>query len=149
MPNPGTCEPNEMPFLKFSLKDLRALSPVPNPTTVVQAGQDVEFELQLGVEGLWAGFLVGEKFNVVHHLERVEDGARKSLSKIGFEVPAPPDTPDFTIKTGPFTTGSGGDLEIAAGFDAATFHIVSHVHFQNNFIEPFVACFHDTFLMVT
>lgn len=146
---PGTCEPNELPYLKLSCKDIKALSPPPNPTTVVQAGQSVEFEVHLGVEGWWAGFLVGEKFNVGHHLERIEDGDRKLLIKHGFTVPPPPDTDDFSVKTGPFTTGPGGDLEVPPGFETATFHIVSHIHFQNDFIEPFVACYHDMFLMVT
>jgi hypothetical protein len=149
MPKPGTCEPDAMPYLKFVCRDIKALSPPPNPTTVVQAGQPVEFEVNLGVDGLWAGFLVGEQFAVGHHLERIEDGDRKLLIKHGLQVPPPPDTADFKVKTGPFTTGPGGDLEIPGGFDTATFHIVSHIHFANSFIEPFVACYHDTFLMVT
>ena len=152
MPTVGTGEPDELPFLKFRLDNVVALSPAPNPTTVVQAGQPVELRVDLGIDGFWAGLLIGENFNVFHHSERVEDGDRKALAGGTFTVPGAPDTASFSVTTGPFTTGNAGSgavLEVPAGFSAGTFRILSHIHFVDPNKEPIVAAFHDIIVMVT
>ena len=149
---PGTGEPSEMPWLRFRVDGVETVSPPPRPTTVVQAGQNVEFKVHLGVEGFWAGLLVGEKFKVGHHLERVEDGVRTLLFRDTFKVPGGPDTQKFYVTTGSFTTGQAGegrDLEVAPGFATATFHVVTHIHFEDPNKEPIIAGFHDMFLMIT
>jgi hypothetical protein len=152
MPGPGQSEPYELPFLAFKLDNVVALSPPPNPTTIVQAGQPIELRVDLGVEGYWAGLLVGEGFSVFHHTEREEDGARKTLPGRSSVVPGPPDTASFNVTTGPFTTGqagSGADLEIPSGYDAGTFEILTHIHFTDPAKRPIVAAFHEIYLMVT
>ncbi len=152
MPGPGTAEPDELPFLKFKLDGVVALSPSPRPTNVVQAGQPVSLRVDLGVEGFWAGLLVGERYNVFHHLERIEDGARKPLAGGTHTVPGAPDTGSFNVTSGPYTTGqagSGTDFEVPAGSAAGTFRILTHVHFEDPAKEPIVTAFHDMILMVT
>lgn len=152
MPGRGTGEPDHLPFLKFRMDNVVALSPIPNPTTVVQAGQNVGLRLDLGIDGFWAGLLIGESFDVFHHSERVEDGDRKTLPGGRFTVPGPPDTSNFSVTTGPHTTGnagSGAQLEVPAGFDAGTFRILTHIHFVDPNKEPIVAAFHDIVIMVT
>jgi hypothetical protein len=152
MPGPGQAEPDVLPYLKFKLDNVVALSPPPNPTTIVQAGQPVQLQVDLGVEGFWAGLLIGESFTVVHHTEREEDGARSTLPGGAFTVPTPPDTASFSVTTGPFSTGnagSGANFEVPAGFDAGTFEILTHIHFQDPAKEPIVAGFHQIYMMVT
>lgn len=147
---PGTAEPDALPFLKFRLDSITAQSPLPNPTTVVRAGQPLHLNLELGVEGLWTGFLEGENFSVFHHVERIEDGNRSTLPGGSNTVPSPPT--NFNVTTGPYTTGnpgSGAQFEIASGFDAGTFRILTHIHFDNPLIEPIVAAFHEMVVMVT
>ena len=152
MPGPGTGEPNELPFLRFRMDDVVALSPAPNPTTVVQAGQPLELRVDLGVDGFWAGLLIGESFNVFHHSESVEDGDRQELAGGTFTVPGAPDTANFSVTTGAFSTGgpgSGAQLEVPAGFASGTFRILTHIHFVDPAKEPIVAAFHDIIVMVT
>lgn len=153
MPGPGQSEPYELPYLAFKLDNVVALSPPPNPSTIIQAGQSVELRVDLGVEGYWAGLLVGENFSVFHHTEREEDGDRKTLPGRSDTVPTPPaSAASFSVITGPFTTGqagSGADLEIPAGYSAGTFEILTHIHFNDQWKEPIVAAFHSMYIMVT
>ncbi len=150
---PGTAEPNQLPFLRYRLDNVVALSPLPNPTTVVQAGQPVGLRLDMGVDGLWAGFVAGEQYRIVHHCERIEDGVRKTLSGGIHNAPAaPPALTNFTVTTGPYSTANEpavADLTIPVGQDSATWRILTHIHFLDPAKEPIVAAFNEMVIMIT
>lgn len=152
MPVPGEGEPNIPGILVFSMNDVVALSPAPDPTSIVQAGQTVELKVDLGIEGHLTGLLLGEDYQVFHHLERVEDGDRKTLSGGTFSVPNnAADAASFSAVTGPYTTSDSGaaDFVVPNNFDAGTFRILTHIHFVDAGKEPIVTAFHDMILLVS
>jgi hypothetical protein len=151
MPVPGVGEPNIPGTLVFSMNNVVPLSPPPNPTSIVQAGQPVELRVELGIDGGLTGLLLGESYQVFHHVERVEDGDRKTLAGGTFTVPSSAAAAaSFNEVTGPYTTSDSGaaDFEVPAGFDSGTFRILTHIHFVDPGKEPIVTAFHDMILMV-
>jgi hypothetical protein len=155
MPGPGTAEPNIPGVLTFKLDNVTVLSPPPNPTAIVQAGQELKLKVDLGFDGLPLVvncLLPGKQYSVFHHLEREEDGARSTLPGGTFAVPAPPGIASFSVETGPYTSGgpgSGAQFEVPGGFDAGTFEVTTHIHFADPCIRPYVAAFHQLYVMVT
>jgi hypothetical protein len=155
MPGPGTAEPDIPGVLTFRLDNVTVLSPPPNPTAIVQAGQELKLKVDLGFDGhpLFLNCLMaGKQYSVFHHLEREEDGARTTLSGGTFTVPAPSAISNFSVETGPYTSGgpgSGTQFEVPAGFDAGTFEVTTHIHFVDSCIKSFVAAFHQVYVMVT
>lgn len=154
MPVPGIAQPVAPPFMTFRLDDVTAqelgvpAGPVLPPSSVITAGNNFTLQLNLGLDGLLAGLLAGQQFNVFHHAQRLEDGVLVGLpggiSAVPATVPG-----DFVVNTGPFTTGPTGQLQIAPGFASGTFRILTHIHFVNPPARPLVTAFHEIILMVT
>jgi len=150
MPGPGQAQPDIAGLLVFTMEDVRPNEPgiPPNlpPSTVITSGGTVVLNSIFGVTGLLAGLLTGEVFDVFHHIERLEDGDRKTLPGGNFTVPAPASAGIIPYTSPTYTTGgfgSGANFEIANGFDAGTFRILTHVHAENLIVRPIVAAFHD------
>ena len=151
MPVPGVGEPQEA-LLTFDMNDVVPLAPGPAANSVVQAGQDVSLRVDLGLTGAFTGLLFNEAYRVFHHLERVEDGDRKTLSGGTFNVPGnAADAAAFSATTGPYSTGefgSGADFEIGDGFEAGTFRILTDIHLVDLGKGRMVTAFHDMIFMV-
>ncbi len=153
---PSQAQPQAMPFLNFRLDAVVCLEPAGlGPSTVITAGDSFTLRTELGFDGLFVPLLVGDTFNVFHHVQRVEDGAAFVLPLAGatFAVPAPPASAHIAVPSGPYSTGSAGsgaNLEIPAGFAAGTYRVLTHVHAVAAGIAPIVAAFHDgLIIMVT
>lgn len=143
----GTAEPDITGVIKFSYDKTTVQSPPPNPTTIIQAGQPVAFQIDLDLEYFLANLLLGEQFRVLLRLEREEDGARKRLTAGPFTVPTSlsttlPANATFSVTTANFTSGndgSGADFEVAPGEDSGTFEVNVRVQFDGQFVRPFVS----------
>jgi len=155
MPGPGTAEPDfGANIFRFRLDNVVVLSPPPDPSAIIQAGQDLKLRVDLGFDGhpLFLWLIAGKQYSVFHHLEREEDGARTLLPGGTFTVPTPPNSTNFSVETGPYTSGapgSGTQFEVPAGFDAGTFEVLTHLHFEDPNIKRFIAAFHQLYVMVT
>ena len=163
MPAERSAQPDAMPFLKFSLDqvDCRELGPglVLGPTNVIQNGNNFELRTELSFDGALVPLLVGPpgaQFNIFHHVENIEDGARfplpQSPAPIGFTVGVgtAANPAHITVTSGPYTTGpsgSGANLEIPAGSAAGSFRITTHVHAVAAGIRPIVAAINDSLLV--
>jgi hypothetical protein len=142
----GTAEPDVPGVIKFSFDKITPLSPPPNPTSIIQAGQPISFQLDLDLEFFLANLLLGQQFSVVFILEREEDGKRKKLTAGPFTVPTslyPVSTnKTFSVTAGPFTSGNegtGADFEVAPGEDTGTFETNINIRFDNQFVRPYVS----------
>lgn len=101
-------------------------------TCVITAPGTFTLRTEFGFDGNLDSMLIGDKFDVVHHWQRVEDGAVGSLpgSAADRAVAVPGSITHITVTSGPFTTGPGGNLIIPAGFDAGTYRFFTHIHFD-------------------
>ncbi len=150
MPGPGQGQPDLLPFLKFRLDDVIVLENGISPSTIVTAPTTLQLRLDVGFDGQFAALLHNQRFSVFHHLERVEDGFRKTLPGGSFVVPVPGGASHITITSNNYSTGgpgSGADFEIPAGFDSGTFRILTHVHADDPNIRQIVSAFHDGLIL--
>ena len=111
---------------------VQVLSPPPDATDIVDAGQPVQLRLNLSVTGLPAivAMYANEPVQIKHHLELIETGARKTLGPFNFVTPAPAGLASFSFTTGPFTSGLGvGDFQTAPGDDDGTYRVITEFHF--------------------
>jgi len=142
----GKAQPEIMPFLRFRLDSCVCLEPGLSSAEVINAPTPLTLRLDLGFDGTLRALLVGKSFSVFHHVERVEDGYRTTLPGGNFIVPAPATADHITVTSAPISTGaagSGANLEIAPGYDAGTYRILTHVHADDPAIRPIVSAFHD------
>ena len=150
MPAPGIGQPDALPFLQFQLTNVTATEVGGiAPSVVLPAGASFTLQTDLGVNGLFAGLLVGDVLAVVHHVENIETGTRQSLGGGTITVPNPPTS--FSSTAGPFTTadtGGAADLVIPAGFDAGTFRFLTHIHHTAPAKKHIVAAFHDQLIVM-
>jgi hypothetical protein len=143
---PGQAQPDVMPFLRFRCDDCIVLENGLSPSTVIDAPTPLQLRMDVGFDGTFTALLHNQKFTAFHHVERVEDGVRKTLQGGTFVVPAPGAAAHITVASPSLSTGaagSGADFEIAPGFDAGTFRILTHVHADDPLIRPIVSGFHD------
>ncbi len=146
MPTVGKAQPEVMPFLRFRLDDCICLENGLSSAEVIDAPNSLVLRLDLGFDGSLRALLKDKRFTVFHHVERVEDGVRRTLQGGSFVVPGPSTADHITVASRSYTTGaagSGADFEIAPGFDAGTFRILTHVHADDPDIRPIVSAFHD------
>ena len=142
----GKAQPEVMPFIRFRLDNCVCLENGLSAAEVIDTPNPLVLRLDVGFDGSLRALLKGQRFTVFHHTERVEDGVRKTLEGGSFIVPGPSTADHITVASRPFSTGaagSGADLEIAPGFDAGTFRILTHVHANDRDIKPIVSAFHD------
>ncbi len=150
MPGPGQAQPDFPAILVFSMEDVRANKPgfeaIIPPATVLTRGDTVVLTSSFGFTGILTALLTGDVFDVFHHVENLETGARTNLAGGAFTVPPPAAAGVIPYTSPTYTTGdtaSGADFEIPAGFEAGTFRILTHAHAQNPLVRPVVAAFHD------
>jgi len=141
----GKAQPEVMPFLRFRLDDCICLENGLSSAEVIDAPTPLVLRIDVGFDGSLRALLKGQRFTVFHHTERVEDGVRKTLQGGSFVVPGP-STADHITTSRSFSTGisgSGADFEIAPGYDAGTFRILTHIHADDQDIKSIVSAFHD------
>ena len=146
MTTAGKAQPEVMPFLRFRLDNCICLENGLSSADVIDAPTPLVLRVDVGFDGTLRALLKGQKFSVFHHTERVEDGARKTLPGGSFVVPGPATADHITAVSPTITTGaagSGAALEIAPGFDAGTFRVLTHIHAEDPDIKPIVSAFHD------
>jgi len=155
MPAPGIGQPQLPGILEVNLTDVVATEAGGlAPSVVLPAGNTFTLTTSFSITGALVGLLVGDTFNVVHHVTNIETGTTTSLGGGSFAVPAPlGGVANIAHVSGPFTTADTGgiaDLVIPAGFDSGTFRILTHAHAAAAAIAPIVAAFQDdTIMMVT
>lgn len=152
----GIAQPDMLPEHKFRLDDVLCFetgSVVPDvgPSVVVVAGNSVTLRADLGFDGFMDLAYIGASYQVTHHWQRLEDGAVGMLTPAPVAVvPGGPNLAHFVHLTSHYTTGpagSGADLEMAPGFAAGTFRIMTNIHF----LPPnhsTVAAFHDGLILM-
>jgi len=143
---PGQALPDFMPFLKFRLDDVVILESGMSPNTIITAPNTLSFRMDLGFDGTLSPLIIGQPFEVVHHVERIEDGARTTLHGGAFTVTLS-NLHHLTFTSGPWTTGlngSGANFQLPpTPADSGTFRILTHVHAVNAWVRPMISAFHD------
>ena len=165
MSEQSTAQPDAMPFLKFSLDDVvvRELGGlVLGATNVIPAGNSFELRTDLSLDGAFVPLLIGDEFNIFHHVRNIEGGPAILLPlspvapsfKVGFTTPGATalNPAHMTITSGPYTTGDAnigtpGDLQISAGSASGTFLITTHIHAVVAGIRPIVTALNDGLLI--
>jgi hypothetical protein len=131
-----TSKPQWPGVISLDSTGMEILSPPPNATNIVIAGDPVQFKLPLSVSG-WLGILLlyaNEPVQITHHITAVETNTVKSLGPFAFMTPAAPGLGSFEFTTGPFTTGlngSGAVFTTAGGDDDAVYRVITELHFTH------------------
>jgi hypothetical protein len=148
-----TTQPNEPPTIALTSTGVDVLSPPPAATDVLDAGQQVQFKLNLAINGLNAvvSAYTNEPVEIKHHIEQIETGNRQTLAAAAFATPATVAALNagFSFTTGPFTSslnGGGGDFQTAPNDDDAVYRVVTELHFTN---MPLNCMFDDRILGVS
>lgn|GEM_PF-2639698 len=104
-------------------------------TNVISAPGNFSLRTEFGFDGNLDTMLIGDTFDIVHHWQRVEDGATGRLrggvtdTNVALQNPIG----HVQVSSGPYTTtgaNAGADLTIPTGFDAGTYRIFTHIHFR-------------------
>lgn len=150
-----TSKPQNLPTIDLSSTGVDVLSPPPNDTDIVIAGDPVSFQLNLSVTGqvMVVAMYANEPVEVSHHIENVEDGSRFTLGPFPFTTPGTvAGLASFNFTTGPFTTsvnGGGGQFQLAAGDDDAVYRVVTEFHFTGVAESKANSVFDDRLLAIT
>ena len=149
-----TSKPNIPGVFVLTSTGVQVLSPPPNDTDIVVAGDSLSFLLPLSITG-WSG-LVGLAANqpveISHHVEQVETGARFTLGPVPFTTPGPGSLNSFSFTTGPFTTSlstGSGTFKTAVNDDDGVYRIVTEFHFTANRFAKAISVFDDRILAIT
>jgi len=142
--------------IQLTSTGVEILSPPPDATDIVDAGQPVQFKLNLNVSGLApiVAMYANEPVEIKHHIEQIETGARKTLGPFAFTTPSPIPAGGFSFVTpaaGTFTSGlsgSGSDFETAPGDDDGAYRVVAEFHFVSAGAKG-NSVFDDRLLVVT
>jgi hypothetical protein len=90
-----TSKPQSPPVIDLSSTGVDVLSPPPDDTDIVIAGDALSFRLNLAITGF--SFVVamyaGEPVEVSHHIEEVETGTRFTLGPFPWRIPCARATP--------------------------------------------------------
>jgi hypothetical protein len=146
-----TTQPNTPTIAIVSSVDV--LSPPPDATDIVDAGQPVRFRVNMALKGLNAvlSMYVNQPVQVKHHIQQIETGAVATLGPTIFNTPATVDELKlgFDFTTGPYSTSTSsgtGDFKTAPGDDDAVYRVVTELHFANARSN---SVFDDRILVVT
>jgi hypothetical protein len=149
-----TSKPNFPGVFVLTSTGVQVLSPPPNDTDIVIAGDSLWFLLPLDITG-WPG-LVGlaanEPVEVSHHVEQVETGTRFTLGPFVFATPGPGNLNPFDFITGPFTTSlnnGNGTFKTAVNDDDGVYRILTEFHFTANQFAKAISVFDDRILAIT
>lgn len=149
-----TSKPQSPPVIDLSSTGVDVLSPPPNDTDVVIAGNALSLRLNLSITGF--SFVVAmyanEPVEVSHHIEEVETGARFTLGPFPFVTPAAIPAGGFNFITGPFTSslsGGGGTFKTAAGDDDGVYRVLTEFHFTASAVTKANSVFDDRILAIT
>ena len=148
---PGVGQPDALPSHKLRVDGVVCLETggAYAATNVISAPGKFSLRTEFGFDGNLDGMLVGDTFDVVHHWERIEDGARGRLlggpGDTNVAVVAP--ISHIQVTSGPYSTGAGGDLPIPGGFDAGSYRFLTHIHFHGA-NKGTVAGFYDGLIIV-
>jgi hypothetical protein len=149
-----TSKPQSPPVIDLSSTGVDVLSPPPNDTDIVIAGDALSFRLNLAITGF--SFVVamyaGEPVEVSHHIEEVETGTRFTLGPFPFVTPAAIPVGGFDFITGPFTTslsGGTGTFKTAPGDDDGVYRVLTEFNFTASAAAKPNAVFDDRILAIT
>jgi len=148
-----TSKPKSPPVISLTSTGVDVLSPSPDDTDIVIAGNSLEFLLNLSITGL--PFVVamygGEPVEISHHIEEVETGTRKTLGPFTHTTPTT-GLGSFSFITGPFTTSlstGAGVFKTAAGDDDGVYRVVTEMHFTASSGAKANSVFDDRILAIT
>jgi hypothetical protein len=148
-----TTQPNVPNIIAITSPGVDILSPPPAATDIVDAGQPVQFRLNMAINGLPAivSMYAGEPVQIKHHIEQIETGLRQTLGPVPFVTPPTVAqlNAGFSFTTGPFTSslnGGGGTFQTAAGDDDGVYRILTEFHFTSGKLN---SVFDDRILVVT
>jgi hypothetical protein len=150
-----TSKPNIPGTIVLTSTGVDVLSPPPNDTDIVQAGDSLQFRLNLAITGLplLVAMFANEPVEVSHHIEEVETGTRSTLGPFPFTTPTTvPALAAFDFITGPFTSslsGGAGTFRTAAGDDDGVYRILTEFHFTANAAAKANSVFDDRILAIT
>jgi hypothetical protein len=150
-----TSKPKNPGIIVLDSTGVSVLSPAPDDTDIVIAGNPVQFQLNLSISGLVfiLALYADEPVEVSHHIERIEDGARFTLGPFPFKTPATvAGLASFNFTTGPFTSstnGGGGQFQLAAGDDDGVYRVITEMHFTANAQAKSNSVFDDRLLAIT
>lgn len=148
---PGVGQPNALPSHKMRVDGVVCLEAAGAyaETCIITAPGQFWLRTEFGFDGNLDNMLIGDTFDVVHHWQRVEDGATGRLpgSAADTNIAVANPISHIPVTSGPYTTGPGGNLQIPAGFDAGTYRFLTHIHF-NGANKSTVAGFYDGLILV-
>jgi len=150
-----TSKPNSPPTIALTSTGVSVLSPPPDDTDIVIAGNPLQFQLNLSVTGLVfvVALFANEPVEVSHHIEQVEAGTRFTLGPFPFTTPAAvAGLASFNFTTGPFTSsqnGAGGQFQTATGDDDGVYRVITELHFTANTQAKSISVFDDRILAIT
>lgn len=132
-------QPDDLPEHKFRFDGVTCIEAAGAyaATNIISAPGTFTLRTEFGFDGNLDTMLIGDLFDVVHHWQRVEDGATGMLpgsaTDRGIAVPGGAGLSHITVSSGPYTTtgaAGGADLTVPAGFDAGTYRFITHIHFR-------------------
>jgi hypothetical protein len=149
-----TSKPINPPVISFTSTGVSVLSPPPDDTDIVIAGNTLQFQINLSVTGLVfvVALFANEPVEVSHHIEQVETGTRFTLGPFPETTPAVAGLPSFNFTTGPFTSslnGGGGQFQTATGDDDGVYRVITELHFTANTQAKSISVFDDRILAIT
>jgi hypothetical protein len=120
------------------------------PSAIINQPNTFTLSTTFTIKDTFAPLLDGEKFDVQHHVMRLEDGNNVKLaggtvtaSVAGGQIVMPYTSAPFT--TG--DTGSGSQLEIPAGESEGNFRVLTQLVAQNPNVRRIVSAFQDGLLL--
>ncbi len=150
-----TSKPNSPPIIALTSTGVSVLSPPPNDTDIVIAGNPLQFQINLSVAGLVfvVALFANQPVEISHHIEQVELGTRFTLGPFPRTTPATvAGLANFNFTTGPFTTSlnSGtGVFKTATGDDDGVYRVITELHFTANTQTKSISVFDDRILAIT
>lgn len=147
-----TSQPVSPPAISLTSAGVVVLSPGPDATDIIDAGQNASLRLEVKITGFNSvvGMYTGEQVKITHYATEAETN---TVSKFGpFTFTTPPTVAalnaGFDFTTGPFTTGvfgSGKDFTTASGDDDGVYRVVTVLHFVS---DPSNSVINDRILAV-
>jgi hypothetical protein len=133
-------KPVAPPVISLDSTGVHILSPPPNETDIVDAGDPVQFRLELKISG-WAALVwlyTSEPVQISHYTTQVQTNDVAVLGPYPFVTPATAAllSAGFDFTTGPFTTGlfaatATANFTTASGDDDGVYRVVTVLQFTD------------------
>jgi hypothetical protein len=148
---PGVGQPDIAGSLVVEMDEVKAVEAGGlSPGAIINQPNTLTLRTKFTIKDAFAPLVDGEVFNVLHRLQRLEDGLNFTLNGGNVTAAVVGGQVEMSYISAPFTsgaTGSGAQLEIAPGATEGTFKVLTQLVAQNPNVRSVVSAFHDGLLL--